>query len=207
MVDKEGYAIVATLRRLEYLFWSGVKIFCDYRNLAYTFSPGSCRTTVTKAATQRLEHWRTFLSQYLIEIVHISGEHNCWGDLLSRWRTLTPETPEAPVPVKTAAVFAMPKADYSLPTKDVIKARQMVLMPGKGTKMTPLGPALRGKDGVYRMRRKGDAVFWVPGEARKLQVRLMTCAHMKEAGHRGAGATLERLKEYCVWPEMEADVK
>ena len=44
IVDKEGFAIVAAIRRLEYLIWGGVKIFCDHRNLAYIFSPGLTRS-------------------------------------------------------------------------------------------------------------------------------------------------------------------
>ena len=39
-----------------------------------------------------------------------------------------------------------------------------------------------------------------------LQVRLMVCAHMKEAGHRGAVATLQRLSEYCCWFCIEEHV-
>ena len=34
----------------------------------------------------------------------------------------------------------------------------------------------------------------------------MVCAHMKEAGHRGAVATLHRLPEYCSWFRMEEHV-
>ena len=37
-------------------------------------------------------------------------------------------------------------------------------------------------------------------------MRLMVCAHMKEAGHRGAVATPQRLSEYCCWFCMEEHV-
>ena len=102
--------MVAAVKRLDYLMWSGVKIFCDHRNLAYTFSPQTCRV-VTKATTQRLEHWRTFLSQNPIKIVHIGGERNSWGDMLSRWRTLAPDALEGPVPLQSMAAFGVAKAD------------------------------------------------------------------------------------------------
>lgn len=59
-VDKEGYAILATFQPLEYLLWGGVHIVCDHRNLAYTFDPDACRGVVSKAASQRLEHWCLF---------------------------------------------------------------------------------------------------------------------------------------------------
>ena len=45
-VDKEGFAIVSTFRRLEYLLWDGVHIFTDHRNLAYIFHPNACVTSL-----------------------------------------------------------------------------------------------------------------------------------------------------------------
>ena len=80
-------------------------------------------------------------------------------------------------------------------------------MSGRGVEESPLGPARQGKDSVYRVRQHGELMLWIPEEAKRLQVRLMTCAHMREAGHRGAAATLERLKPYCAWPGMEGNVK
>ena len=50
------------------------------------------------------------------------------------------------------------------------------------------------------------AVLWMPVGAKKLQVRLMVCAHMKEAGHRGAVATLKRRSEYCSCFRMEEHI-
>ena len=45
-----------------------------------------------------------------------------------------------------------------------------------------------------------------PGGSKRLQVQLMVCAHMKEAGYRGAVATLQRLTECCRWFRMEEHV-
>ena len=55
-VDKEGFAIVNTFRRLEYLLSGGVHIFTDHRNLTYIFNPEACVTSATKAMAQRLEN-------------------------------------------------------------------------------------------------------------------------------------------------------
>jgi len=41
-IDKEGFAIVSTFRRLEHFLWNGVHIFTDHRNLAYIFDPEAC---------------------------------------------------------------------------------------------------------------------------------------------------------------------
>ena len=62
-------------------------------------------------------------------------------------------------------------------------------------------------EGLFRVRAGGRDVLWIPEDAEKLQARLMVCAHMKDAGHRGAVATLQRLSEYCCWLRMEDHVK
>ena len=116
-VDKEGFAIVNTFRRLEYLLWGGVHIFTDHRNLTYIFNPEACVGSVTKAMAQRLETWKAGLGQrYAIE--HIPEERSCWGDLLSRWVKVPS------VPVRAVAVHSPCDADDSLPSVDVIRAAQ-----------------------------------------------------------------------------------
>ena len=73
--------------------------------------------------------------------------------------------------------------------------------------MTDDGQVTLDDEGLFRPQVNERAVFlWVPGGAKKLQVRLMVCAHMKEAGHRGAVTTLQRLSEYCCWFRMEEHV-
>ena len=84
-MDKEGFAIVSTFRQLKYLLWGGVLIYADDRNLAYIFEPEACVLSVPESAAQRLENWKIVLAQYDYTITHISGERNCWGDMLSRW--------------------------------------------------------------------------------------------------------------------------
>ena len=73
--------------------------------------------------------------------------------------------------------------------------------------MTDDGQVTLDDEGLFRPQVNERAVFlWVPGGAKKLQVRLMVCAHMKEAGRRGGVATLQRLSEYCCWFHMEEHV-
>ena len=82
-MDKEGFAIVTTFKRLPYLLWGGVAIHCRHRNLAYICGVNGVPTS--KAVSQRLEGWRVFLGQFPYTIVHIPGDENCWVDLLSHW--------------------------------------------------------------------------------------------------------------------------
>ncbi|CAM9808495.1 unnamed protein product [Sphacelaria rigidula] len=57
-IDKEGFAIVSTFRRLEHLLWNGIHIFTDHRNLAYIFNPEANVTSVSTGLAQRLEGWK-----------------------------------------------------------------------------------------------------------------------------------------------------
>ena len=38
-IDKEGFAVVSTFRRLEHFLWNGVHIFTYHGNLPYIFDP------------------------------------------------------------------------------------------------------------------------------------------------------------------------
>lgn len=58
-------------------------------------------------------------------------------------------------------------------------------------------------EGLYRVKVGQQSVLWIPDTAHDLQVRLMVCAHMKEGGHRGSVATLQRLKEYHCWSHVD----
>ena len=65
--------------------------------------------------------------------------------------------------------------------------------------MTDDGEITLDDEGLFRLQVNGRAVVWIPGRAKKLQVRLMVCAHMKGTGHRGSVVTLQRLSECCCW--------
>ncbi|CAM9685520.1 unnamed protein product, partial [Sphacelaria rigidula] len=49
--------------------------------------------------------------------------------------------------------------------------------------------------------------LWIPSSDKQLQVRLMICAHMRDAGHRGVAATLVRLQEFRVWQGIKTNVR
>ena len=96
------------------------------------------------------------------------------------------------------AVVAPPTGDYQMPSKEEIKDRQYAVARGQIEVATPLGTVTHGEDGLYRVSYQGRMVLWVPEEERELQARLMVCAHMQDAGHRGVRATTHRLGAYCV---------
>ena len=67
-----------------------------------------------------------------------------------------------------------------------------------------IGFAVLDDEGLFRLHARGRHVLWIPDSDMQLQVRLMICANMRDAGHRGVAATLVRLQEFCVWSGMEA---
>ena len=72
---------------------------------------------------------------------------------------------------------------------------------------TTFGQVTLADDDLFRVRVGNRDVLWIPSGDKALQVRLMVCAHMRSAGHRGVSPTLFHLKEYCVWSHMESRVR
>ena len=60
-MDKKGFAIVSTFRRLEYLSWGRMRIYTHHRKLIYIFEPEAYVSSVPKTAAQQLENWKTVL--------------------------------------------------------------------------------------------------------------------------------------------------
>ena len=197
VVDKEAFAILSVCRRLSYLLWDGFDIFCDHRNLANIFSPVACAATLSKLTSQRLLSLRTFMSEFSYVIRHIPGAEHHWGDLLSRLRSVggraADSGKEVPVCVRSIAVVVPTGADYSFPSMGEIRDRQDIYTDGKAVLDSPLGSVVRGENGLCRVDYGGMQVIWVPPAERSLQVRLIVCAHIQEAGHRGVCATMHRL--------------
>ena len=104
------------------------------------------------------------------------------------------------------AVVAPPTGDYQMPSKGEIKDRQDAVARGQIEVASTLGTVTRGEDGLYRVSYQGKMVLWVPEEECELQARLMVCAHMQDAGHRGVRATTHRLGAFCVWDKMEKKI-
>ena len=83
IVNKEAFAIKDTLHKLSYLLHMKrpFKLFTDHRNLISMFNPTKCN----QPSADRLLRWGIQLREFNYVIRHISGEVNCWADILSRW--------------------------------------------------------------------------------------------------------------------------
>lgn len=70
----------------------------------------------------------------------------------------------------------------------------------------PVDRGLLDEGGLSGDVMDGKAVLSIPSQTTDLQLRLMVCAYMKEAGHRGTAVTLQQLEDYCYWSRMDAQV-
>ena len=104
--------------------------------------------------------------------------------------------------LESVAVYSPRDADDSLPSVDVIRAAQRKAIPDLRDTLrsfpTIFGQVTMADDDLFRVRVGNRDVLWILPKDKALQVRLMVCAHMQSAGHRGVSPTLFRLKEYCV---------
>ena len=71
-----------------------------------------------------------------------------------------------------------------------------------------MGRVVQDDEGLHRVTVDGRDVLWIPDDAKVLRLlRLKVSGHMQEAGRRGSAATLQRIKYYCCWTGMAADVR
>ena len=110
---------------------------------------------------------KAVLGQYDYTIVHIAGDRNCWGGLLSRWVTVPS------VSVRATAVYAATAPDENLPSEQVIRDAQQVSWANLGTLasgttsfMTTVGKVSLDAEGLFRLPVDGRAVLWIPGGAK-----------------------------------------
>ena len=78
-----------------------------------------------------------------------------------------------------------------LPKLNVRQAQQKALGTG-GTEVqsfeSAVGLAVLDGEGLFRIHARGRHVLWIPDSDKQLQVRLMICAHMRDAEHRGVAS-------------------
>ena len=169
-------------------------------------APGGYQTAPSKAAGQRFQGWGAYLGQFRYKIKHTSGVQNSWGDMLSR----TVSTGSGSPTTETATVRYMRTGTVhvdALPGKPDIKAAQSAAVGRYRCARTGYGRAEADAAGLFWLNHRGRRVLWIPEEANELKQRLMICAHMKDTRHRGQEATVKRLRAFCVWDNMEKDVR
>ncbi|KAE8980295.1 hypothetical protein PR002_g24168 [Phytophthora rubi] len=129
-IEKEAYAIVESVKRLEYLLLrpGGFHLFTDHRNLAYIFNPSATDGSMQRYQADKLQRWAMAMTSYRYVIEHIRGDDNAWADMLSRWGNPQASRIEAASSVKQIAVVPQlsPLEDeaFEWPTIDEIRNAQ-----------------------------------------------------------------------------------
>ncbi|CAN0007235.1 unnamed protein product, partial [Sphacelaria rigidula] len=86
-----------------------------------------------------------------------------------------------------------------MPSESVVRQAQRKDLGAEGADVSSfesdVGTAILDNEGLFRVHVRGRTV------------RLMVCAHRRDAGHRGVAATLVRSQEFCVWKGVETHVR
>lgn len=84
--EKEGFAIVESMCRLDYLVSGHVVSICtDHANLVYIYDPYGKNPGIPRHTASKLMRWALKLSAFRYVVEHLPGERNVWADMLTRW--------------------------------------------------------------------------------------------------------------------------
>lgn len=84
-IEKEAYAIMATIERMHWLPASsrGFDLYTDH-NLVFLFDPTSVVADLSQTTFRKFLRWDVRLSAYAYTCIHVPCSDNVWADLLSR---------------------------------------------------------------------------------------------------------------------------
>jgi hypothetical protein len=236
--EKEAYPLILALQEWEhYLLNSqGFDVYGDHRNLIHIFKPDSLFPPLSKGAKQRVYNWLYLLGHFKVNVMkHITGEDNCWADLLSRWgnpnfnscgKILSNRKKTFPSTTKKtkrstfdqkAILNSFLKLNYdpgqpntSLPSREIIKIAQAELTPNEQKFFDEHKDSFKlSHDGLQLYNNK----LWIPHEQIDLLTVLCIGGHCGlvpgqcEPGHRGHEVTLQYLSEYVYWKDMNEYVR
>ena len=205
--EKEAYAIVASVDRLDYLLLrpEGFLLFTDHKNLTYIFDPARTNPRMAKHVVNKIQRWALLLASYRYEVVHISGEENIWADLMSRWGSPMSPTSLSLLRRAMSTLFKAPLAPYldedlEWPTaEEVAKIQKAAVETGEKRP-----EALEERNGLWTNK---TGAVWIPADALDMQLRLCIIGHCGRGGHRGVDTTIKQIGDYFFWQSMQADIK
>ncbi|ETW04755.1 hypothetical protein H310_03902 [Aphanomyces invadans] len=164
IVEKEVFAVVEALARLDYLWIrsGGFRLFTDHSNLVYIFYPRGQSPIMAKYQTDKLQCWALVMSTFPYTIESVSGEDNVWG--------ATPAV--ARVRLLAALVSPLRHKDFEWPTAQSVLKSQKNGLQDDG--QPP--PGVTWDDDIKFYVTPGDKI-WVPDDDLDLQQRLCVIAH------------------------------
>jgi hypothetical protein len=108
--EKEGFAIVDTVTKVDYLLLSHdeFSILSDHLNLTYIYNPLSADPTLARHVIHKLQRWPLKMSLFSYRMEQVTGELNYWTDLMTRWRVGWIAGSENKAHGKMGSLFAQP---------------------------------------------------------------------------------------------------
>ena len=203
--EKEASGIINSVERLDYLLLrpQGFYVFTDHNNLVFIYNSEQALYALNSNSLNKVRRWGMLLSNFEYKIVHISGEDNCWADLLSRWGSARSHPAAGEVGhLRLAALLQAPlapnrDADLTWPTRtDIILSQQKATPP-------PATLVNTSYDGLLQFP---TGVIWIPPRDVSLQLRICVIGHCGRGGHRGATATAQAIKAIFFWDRIDADI-
>jgi RNase H-like domain found in reverse transcriptase len=110
--EKEGFAIVDTVTKVNYLLLSHDE-FSILSDLTYIYNPLSADPTLARHVVHKLQRWALKMSVFSCRMEHVMGKLNYWTDLMTRWGVGWVAGSENKAHGKMASLFAQP---YISPT-------------------------------------------------------------------------------------------
>jgi RNase H-like domain found in reverse transcriptase len=85
--EKEGFAIVDTVTKVDYLLLSHdeFSILSDHLNLTYIYNPLSADPTLARHVVHKLQRWALKISVFSYRMEHVMSELSYWTDLMKIW--------------------------------------------------------------------------------------------------------------------------
>lgn len=203
MPEKEGYAIVEAMCRLDYLVCGNVvSIFTDHANLVYLYDPFGRNPGIPRHTASKLMRWALKLSAFRYIVEHIPGEKNVWADMLTRWAV---KECSAIKPYKNSSLKALLVCPInpSLNSELDWPTRQCIMKSQFSSNEEPPKP-FSEVDGV-RQNEKGTV--WIPSQDKELQLRILIAGHMGMAGHRGYRTTKATIATQFYWDGINNDIE
>eukprot|EP00918_Siedleckia_nematoides_P066947 GHVU01145615.1.p1 GENE.GHVU01145615.1~~GHVU01145615.1.p1 ORF type:complete len:3547 (+),score=395.68 GHVU01145615.1:1301-10642(+) len=222
-IEKEAFAIRTSLLRYEHLFLrsKGVIVLTDHRNLEFLFGKESTRS-LPSYVRDKLFRWYVSIVSIPYRIRFLSGEHNHWADMFSRWGNVdakdmgtidkcTLHMGGAYIRALTHSLPWPEPKDIAVPElSDVAKAQM------KYDKSRPKG-AMEDQEGLWRVVPPKltdednvdveNAPIWIPTEEEDLILRILVTAHCHDGIHSSQAVTNYLVSKRFWWKGMTTDVR
>jgi hypothetical protein len=180
--EKEGFAIVGTVTKVDYLLLSHDEFSIlsdDHLNLTYIYNPLSADPTLARHVVHKLQRWALNISVFSYRMEHVMGELSYWTDLMKIWGVGWVAGSENKAHGKMASLVAQPiisPPDYDtveFPSKnEILLALQSAVNEYERLQQRYVCQEVPPQQDYSGGMRMIIYALWIPERAVELQLRL-----------------------------------